>query len=137
MYFQIAVNLICIFPYVNVMYFSIYIFVVNHIRFCIYLCLLLLSMTRFVCQFVSLCEVSESIVVITGPVFLFMSSSVQFDISSLLRNVTVTRQLCDFCDQYNRNLFQAITNDLGLCYQFCGVSVCLSFIIALKDIKFT
>ena len=98
MYFQIAVNLICIFPYVNVMYFSIYIFVVNHIRFCIYLCLLLLSMTRFVCQFVSLCEVSESIVVITGPVFLFMSSSVQFDISSLLRNVTVTRQLCDFCD---------------------------------------
>ena len=63
-----------------------------YIRFCINLCVLLLSMTLFVCHFVPPYEVSESIVSVTyDSSFIHMSSSKQLDISSSPRNMIVTR----------------------------------------------
>ena len=50
MYFQIAVNLVCLFSYVNHMYIFIYIFAGNHVtQVCTYLLHLPLSGTPFVC----------------------------------------------------------------------------------------
>ena len=61
-HFQTAVNLLCMFFHIkSLIYGCICIFLVNHVCFCMYLYLLLLSIVLFMCHFVPPSEVSEGI----------------------------------------------------------------------------
>ena len=66
MYFQIVLNLICMFSYENIMCISICLFAVNLcILFHMCLCLLLLSMTLFMCHLLPSCEVSKDMICVS------------------------------------------------------------------------
>ena len=65
-YFQLKVNPICTFSYVNLIF--VFIFAVNHCtRFNMCLCVLLLSLTLFIFHFLLPCEVSECIMCVSLP----------------------------------------------------------------------
>ena len=78
MFFQIAVNLICWFSFVNFMYgFSTYLLQIT-LYTCLhmYSCPPCLSITLFVCHFMSPCEVSKGIVSLYLCQFFYPSASV-------------------------------------------------------------
>ena len=74
--FEIGVHLIRMFSYVSHMSIFICTFGVNHIGFCMYFCLQLLSITLFVQHLMPPCEVSEGIYCISLCLYQFFCPSV-------------------------------------------------------------
>ena len=93
MFFQIEVNLICTFLHVNFIYAFICILAVNHTRFCMYICLFLLSYYPTICPtshlFVCLCycDLSPSMISDCDKVYLALSAISKTISAKLLKKI--------------------------------------------------
>ena len=116
------------FSYINHTHVFIYIFAVN---FGVNITASFLSLTLFVCHFMSPCEVTDCIMSLYHCQFLCylsVSFSMAFHLHweiYLWHDINSQDKASAFCNGYNYNLSQTIPDDYGLCYQFCGVSICL------------